>query len=431
MVQQQIDGFLKVAFINANLSPVTNGNIGISIEWPFDYYDFPAIKKPVDLQFLFPEQKEIVLPEIIPHILASKILVAESTDIVTSLPVKAIPYNKPVGEVNNDDIEIPIPIIKHLKIGTPVNTRAELPKPVLPETPNFPFPFLFPIEGLLPPKRFIIDDEGDNEQDPEPIDDGGSYGLFDYDDIVPDPNTGGPSYSYPDSYSGDDSSLGSYSDSSYSSYENWTSSYLDFYSDFESEYPHSYEAPLNDNNTITIDDIQNYRNISQIVADLEVRVGINSNNLTTKVFLVNGATFTNPTANSFKININQNITAKDGIYAYIHELSNANQISILRNALDSARVNPKDSTHRNQFLLTCAQVEAVSYITQMLLKVELRDTTYPFEATCLNAFEKWQSGQISATQLRDLIVSKILDGTLTDENGNPIVDGYSDLYDHL
>jgi len=38
---------------------------------------------------------------------------------------------------------------------------------------------LFPIEGLLPPKRFIIDDESEDEPEPEPIDDGEFYAVFD------------------------------------------------------------------------------------------------------------------------------------------------------------------------------------------------------------------------------------------------------------
>jgi len=139
------DGFLKVAFVNASLSPVTNGNITVRIESPY-YEDYLDSRKPVDYQLLLPDTRELLLPEIIPHLLPYTIA-AESTDIVPNVPVKAIHYSETIGELYNNDIETPLPIKRPRKIGVPVNLKAELPKPVLPEVPAFPFPFCFLLKG--------------------------------------------------------------------------------------------------------------------------------------------------------------------------------------------------------------------------------------------------------------------------------------------
>ncbi|MBS1628383.1 MAG: hypothetical protein JSR09_09590 [Bacteroidetes bacterium] len=164
------NGFLTVAFLNTKLIPVTGGNITVSIQQFTDDDNLPVVKKILDTQLLLPEKKALVLPQIepVPPVLPALYAVAESTAVIVN------PITKKGNSHNTYNPPTATPLKTQSSINKTLHLPNPLPQPVVPETPTIPLPFF--LWEALPPKRFVINEE---EPEPEPIDDGEHYALFD------------------------------------------------------------------------------------------------------------------------------------------------------------------------------------------------------------------------------------------------------------
>lgn len=185
--------------------------------------------------------------------------------------------------------------------------------------------------------------------------------------------------------------------------------------------------------TVTLEDINNFRNISEAIQLLEIGAGISSSNFFSFVFLGNSSE-TILTSNSFKIYINQNKTVEQAIISYTHELSNASNSSQLRTLMENAASSPKNEVNRTAFADGCASVEAKGVMLQVLVAYEQgieQSLGHPVELINTIADYYSNTGTMSLEEVLAYVVNAIKNGNALDDEGNNIYQGYIDFYNGL
>ncbi len=182
---------------------------------------------------------------------------------------------------------------------------------------------------------------------------------------------------------------------------------------------------------ITLNDILNFKNLSEVVKDMELQAGINTANFFEKVFLDNN-TYTIPTPTSFKIYVKKQQSLIEALLGYSHELSNAINIATIRALIDNAVNNPKNPTNRTIFANSMAQVEAKGVYSSIIVAIETLNTS---ALTCpnyvYNAVVDHLNGTITLAEAINIITDWIISGDALDENGHSIYQGYLYLYNNL
>ncbi len=199
----------------------------------------------------------------------------------------------------------------------------------------------------------------------------------------------------------------------------------------------SWDGLVPNEGDITLELIGTLRSNYPYISFMEDYLGINNNNRQNYIFLGDNSQ-TVPTQSGYRIFIRKNLSIQAAKYAYVHELSNAQNINNIKAALEFAKSNPKNNNNRTTFARALAFEEAKGIIAQTTLAIEAGELLFianKLPQTIIQSVQMYRSvpPTIQLGALLQLISTWIENDRVyaVDENGVPIFQGYLNMYDLL